>query len=98
MIDELSLSGTIYYAGGRPAGFILGEKLTDDSYALHFAKGLTVFKGIYPFMYNSFAKSLREQYGFLNFEQDLGSPALRQAKASYRPDMMLKKYMVSLKA
>jgi hypothetical protein len=49
-------------------------------------------------MYNSFAKSLREQYGFLNFEQDLGSPALRQAKASYRPDMMLKKYMVSLKA
>lgn len=97
LADELSLSGTVYYADGEPAGFILGEALSDGSFALHFAKGLVKFKGIYQFMYNNFAKAVTDIYPLLNFEQDLGSPALRRAKESYRPDTMLKKYRVTLK-
>lgn len=95
--DELVLCGGIYYAEGAPAGFILGEELDEKTFALHFAKGLRRFKGVYQFMYNSFAKIMPAKYCCLNFEQDLGKEALRQAKTSYIPDMLLKKFRVRLK-
>ena len=94
---ELELCGGIYYAEGEPAGFILGEDLSDNIFAFHFAKGKRKFKGLYQFMYNSFAKVMPEQFCCFNFEQDLGIESLRRAKSSYHPTGMLKKYRVSLK-
>lgn len=95
--EELALCGGIYYAAGQPAGFILGEELDAKTFALHFAKGLRRFKGVYQFMYNSFARIMPAQYCCLNFEQDLGREALRQAKTSYVPDQLLRKYRVRLR-
>ncbi len=95
--DELILCGGIYYVFGEPAGFILGEEINEEMFALHFAKGLTKFKGIYQFMYNSCAGVLGAYYKYLNFEQDLGKVSLRQAKSSYHPDLMIKKYRVRLR-
>jgi len=96
-IDEFGLAGSVYYVGDEPVGFLLGEKLSADTFALHFAKGMTRFKGVYQFMYNAFAKELGAEYEWVNFEQDLGIPELRQAKESYQPDLMAVKYRVSLK-
>jgi len=93
--DELVLCGGIYYVEGEPAGFVIGEEIRADMFALHFAKGKRKFKGLYQYMYNHFAKILPKQYAFLNFEQDLGKLALRIAKSSYDPDRVLKKYRVS---
>ena len=91
------LSGVIYYIDDKPAGFLLGERITEDTYALHFAKGNTEYKGLYQFMYNHFAKTLHGSCEWINFEQDLGIAALRQAKESYQPDAMGHKYRVQLK-
>lgn len=95
--DKLVLCGGIYYAENEPAGFILGEEINEKMFALHFAKGIRKFKGIYQFMYNNCAKVMPAHYTFINFEQDLGKISLRQAKSSYIPDMMVKKYRVRLK-
>jgi uncharacterized protein len=92
--NDLGLSGTLFYAEGTIAGFLLGDKISKDTYALHFAKGLTRFKGIYQFMYNDFAKELEGDCSFINFEQDLGIPALKQAKETYQPDIMAHKYRI----
>jgi len=92
LFKELCICGGIYYANGEPAGFIMGEELTDDTYVLHFAKGLTNFKGIYQHLYNDFANILPRRYMYINFEQDLGKMALRMAKTSYIPDILVKKY------
>jgi len=92
--DELVLCGGIYYVENEPAGFVIGEEIRPDMFALHFAKGKRKFKGLYQYMYNHFAKILPKQYAFLNFEQDLGKLALRIAKSSYDPDRILKKYRV----
>ncbi|MFW6364851.1 MAG: DUF2156 domain-containing protein [Spirochaetota bacterium] len=99
LIDALNLYGFVYLIGGVPAGYLLGEDLTSDTYVLHFAKGLTEYKGLYQFMYNDLARHLREKgcYLYLNFEQDLGIQSLRQAKSSYKPDHMGMKYRVTLK-
>jgi hypothetical protein len=96
-INGFKLTGEITYVNGIPAGFLLGEHITSDTYALHFAKGITLYKGLYQFMYNHFAKSLEGSCTWINFEQDLGIQALRQAKESYVPDMMEHKYRVKIR-
>jgi hypothetical protein len=93
----LNLKGRVFYANGNPVGFLLGEPLNAKTFVFHFAKGVTLFKGIYAHMYNSFALSLPENYTFLNLEQDMGKENLRQAKSTYLQDDLLKKYRLKLK-
>jgi hypothetical protein len=95
--DDLMLCGGIVYAEGEPAGFVLGEEAGEDTYVLHFAKALTKFKGVYQYLFNSFAKVLPPKYRFLNLEQDLEQENLRVFKSSYVPDRMLRKARVRLK-
>lgn len=92
LYGDLGICGGIYYVDGEPAAFILGEELTADTYVMHFAKGLVKYKGIYQYIYNDFANILPKKYEFINYEQDLGSMALRIAKTSYIPDRLMKKY------
>lgn len=95
--EELVLCGGIYYAGGEPAGFVLGEELNPETFVLHFAKARTKFKGIYQYLFNNFAKILPPSYKYLNLEQDLDKENLRIFKSSYVPDLLLKKARVRLK-
>jgi len=97
LYDNLILCGGIYYVDKEPGGFIIGEELDEETFVLHFAKGKRKFKGLYQYMYNTFAKILPKKYKYLNFEQDLGHLALKIAKSSYVPDFMLKKYRIRLK-
>ncbi len=97
LYEDLILCGGIYYADDEPAGFIIGEELHDSMFVLHFAKGLRKFKGIYQYIYSSFAHIMPEKYCCFNFEQDLGNEGLKQAKSSYYPDRMLKKYLINIK-
>ena len=96
-MEELVLCGGIWYAEGRPSGYILGEEITADTFALHFAKGLTRYKGIYQYIFSSFASILPTLYTYLNMEQDLGKEALRHSKESYFPDVKLRKWRVSVR-
>lgn len=95
--EELKLCGGIVYADGEAAGFVLGEELNEETYVLHFAKARTKFKGVYQYLFNSFAKVLPAKYRFLNLEQDLDQENLRVFKSSYRPERLLRKARVGLK-
>jgi hypothetical protein len=94
-MDELVLCGGIWYAEGKPSGYILGEEINRDTFALHFAKGLTRYKGIYQYIFSSFASILPGTYTHLNMEQDLGREALRHSKESYFPEMKLRTWRTS---
>ncbi|HEY1406760.1 MAG TPA: phosphatidylglycerol lysyltransferase domain-containing protein [Spirochaetota bacterium] len=96
-IESFNLTGCVIYVEDALAGFVLGEMISPNVFALHFAKCNTRFKGIYQFIYNHYAKELSPECEWINFEQDLGIPALRQAKETYEPDMMAHKYRVKLK-
>ena len=96
-IPELALWGTIYYIENEPAGFIIGEALNTDTFCLHFAKASTKYHGIYEFMFNDTAKRLQSQYKYLNLEEDMGNKNLRRTKDSYGPELLLKKYRISIK-
>ncbi len=96
-MTEFNLRGVISYADNKPSGFILGEEINNESFAFHFAKGIREYKGIYQHLYNSFSQLLLNEYKYINFEQDLGKDTLKQAKSTYYPDEMRKKYRVALK-
>lgn len=93
--QDLVLWGTLYYIESEPAGFIIGEALNSEMFCLHFAKGSKKYHGIYEFMFNDTAVKLRDQYPYLNLEEDMGNGNLRRTKKSYGPERILKKYRVS---
>ena len=78
-------------------GFIILEMLPRNHSIGHFWKCDTRFGGIYQFLKQESARLLMERgVQFLNFEQDLGIPNLRQAQMNFRPSSFLKKYRVEL--
>jgi hypothetical protein len=97
MSGQLGLTGALAYADDKPAGFLLGEPLNNDTFTIHFAKADIEFKGIYQFLFSRFACDFCPDYEYINLEQDLGSEGLRKTKVSYRPDLMANKYRVYLK-
>lgn len=96
LINQLKLSGKIYYIDNKPVGFALGNPISEETYDLHFVKADKNFKGIYQFINQDFAQSLNGKLVYINFEQDLGNPALHQSKSSYGPDQLLVKRRVRL--
>ena len=97
LFDTLSLRGAIFFVGGKPAAFCLGESIARGKmFAIHFEKALDEYKGIYQFMNQAFAESLPRFFTLINREQDLGSEGLRQAKMTYRPCGFVQKYVGKL--
>lgn len=95
LFEELGMRGCVYYVDGVPAGWCLGEPLARGRmFAVHFEKGLEIYKGIYQFMNQAFAQALPAYFKSINREQDLGDEGLRQAKMTYRPSGFVNKYRV----
>lgn len=95
LMDELDLKGYLVWVEGTPAAYTLGESLSRGrSFAVHFEKAVGNYKGIYQFINRAFASVLPRHYKYINREQDLGDPGLRQAKMTYRPCGFVKKYRV----
>ena len=95
---NLKLRGALYFAGGKPAAWCLGESIAKGKmFAIHFEKAIDEYKGIYQFMNQAFAASLPRFFTYINREQDLGDEGLRQAKTSYRPAGFVQKYSAKLR-
>ncbi len=91
-------SGVVVYADGKPVGWALGEKIAgDNSFCVHFEKGINTYKGVYQYLNRATALSLPSTISYINREQDLGDEGLRQAKMTYRPCGFVTKYRVSPK-
>jgi uncharacterized protein len=94
--DALHLNGLIAYVDGQPKGFLIGEQMTHDCYVVHFGKADHAIKGLYQYLFQILAKSLPSSCQWLNLEQDLGIPSLREAKSSYQPSRYLRKWRLQL--
>ncbi len=95
LMDTLELTGCITYVDEIPAAYSLGESVNKGTcFVIQFEKAIGDYKGIYQFINRSFASMIDEKHIYINREQDLGDPGLRQAKMSYRPDDFIKKYKI----
>ena len=95
--NELDLTGFIIRIEGKIIAFTFGHPINHNTFGIHYEKADVNIDGAYSAINQHFAASLPEQYIYLNREEDLGIPGLRQAKLSYHPVKMLKKARAILK-
>ncbi len=94
LADVLGLQGIVVLVGGAVKGFVLGEKLNDDTSVCHFEKADQFLEGLYQLIDREFCRLLFTECTYVNREQDLGEPNLREAKLSYHPVELVKKFII----
>ncbi len=92
--DELGLTGGAICAEGQIVAFSFGRPINHNTFGVHIEKADITYDGAYALINQEFASHLPEQYTYINREEDLGIPGLRQSKLSYHPVELLEKYTV----
>lgn len=88
-------TGYVLFCGDDIAAFCIGETM-GDTLIVHIEKAKREYKGAFQMINRMFAKMELEKSGirWINREDDVGDEGLRQAKQSYFPAYMLKKYRI----
>ncbi|WP_354099135.1 phosphatidylglycerol lysyltransferase domain-containing protein [Bradyrhizobium sp. S3.2.12] len=90
--DLLPIKGVVVEIGEKLVGFAIGERLNSSMFVEHHEKAEREFKGAYEYVLHALAREIVAEATFLNRGQDLGIPGLRQAKLSWRPAGVVKKF------
>ncbi len=90
--ELLKLHGGILYVEETPVAMTMGCEINRKTFDVIFEKGLVEYDGVYAKVNNEFAKTL-VGFEFINREEDMGIESLKQAKLSYNPVVILKRYM-----
>lgn len=93
--DALGLIGGAIRVGGKMVAFCYGSAVSDDTFCTHIEKADEHFDGVFPTINRLFAEHLPERFKYINREDDLGLPGLRNAKQTYHPVRMLDKYIAA---
>lgn len=91
---NFNLLGGAIRVDGLLQAFTIGERLNRTTAVCHFEKAMPGLDGLNQLINQLFAKECLTEFKFVNREQDLGIPGLRQAKESYIPDHMIEKFKV----
>lgn len=94
LAEELGLNGVVVLTGGKVAAFALGEQLNDTTTVCHFEKTDPFLEGLAQLVNREFSRSQPPACTCINREQDLGERGLREAKLSYHPVGMVRKFRV----
>jgi hypothetical protein len=92
---DLGLSGVVILTGGKVVAFALGEQLNADTAVCHFEKADPFLEGLAQLVNREFSRSQPANCSFINREQDLGESGLREAKLTYLPVGMVRKFRVT---
>lgn len=89
---ELNLDGIVVTVDGAVAAFAIGEKLNHDTAVCHFEKSDPFKEGLSQLVNREFSRLLFTDCRYINREQDLGEAGLRNAKLSYHPTELIRKF------
>ncbi len=90
--QDLELIGGAIRIDETIQAYAIGEELSPGTAVCHFEKAMPGFRGLGQLVNQWFAKFALSEFEFVNREQDLGVPGLRQAKESYHPHHMVHKF------
>ena len=90
--ETLGLAGVMVSVEGEIKAFALGERLNAETAVCHFEKSDPFMEGLSQLVNREFARLLFTDCRYINREQDLGEAGLRNAKLSYHPVELVKKY------
>ena len=92
--DKLDLIGAMIKIDEKVIAYSLGEVLNDEYAVIHIEKGLNNYIGSYQMINYLFAQNEFSKCKYINREDDFGDEGLREAKESYHPVFLLKKYEI----
>ncbi len=96
--EALPFEGGVLRVAGKIVAFSIGEVM-QDSLIVHIEKGNKEIAGVYEAINQFYTTSMVERHPevkYINREDDAGDPGLREAKLSYNPIAILKKYNIVL--
>lgn len=93
--EPLGVKGGVVKVGGRVEAFTLGDRLTADTAVIPIEIANPGLVGLAQWINREFVRREWPGFAFVNREQDMGVPGLRQAKSSYYPHRLLKKFNVT---
>lgn len=91
---EMDYIGAMIKIENKVIAYSLGEILNDDYGVIHIEKGLNEYTGSYQLINQLFAQNEFSNCKYINREDDFGDEGLREAKESYHPAFLLKKYEI----
>lgn len=93
---SLDLTGGVILIDNHLEAFTLGERLNEQTTVVHIEKANIEVRGLYGMINQQFCEKQWKDVPFINREQDLGEPGLREAKLSYNPNRLVAKYRITL--
>ncbi len=100
MLDNmvnLGVKGGAIVVDNRVVAFTLGSAINQNVYNIHIEKAISGFEAAYTVINREFAARNLSSYKFINRENDLGIEGLRKSKLSYKPEIILPKYICTKK-
>jgi hypothetical protein len=94
--EELRIAGGVILVHGKVEAFTMGELLNGETAVVHIEKANTEIRGLYTIINQQFCEKQWQGAAYVNREQDLGEPGLREAKLSYNPDHFVEKFRIRL--
>ena len=92
--EKLEIRGGLILIDNKCIAYTIGEKLNKDTMVIHIEKAHADYEGSYQAINNFFAKNCCNKVKYVNREQDLGISGIRYAKESYKPNHMVKKFII----
>ncbi len=95
---EFELLGGAVKVDGIIQAYAIAEELHPGTAVWHFEKAMGNIQGLSQLINQWFSRYGLSGFTYVNREQDLGIPGMRQAKKSYHPHHMIAKNCISLSA
>lgn len=95
--DALGVKGAVIRIYGKVEAFTNGDSINEKMAHIIFEKANPEIRGLYQAINRDFLIHEFAETEFVNREEDLGLPGLREAKMGYHPDHLTEKYDVVLK-
>ncbi|MBO4494359.1 MAG: ATP-grasp domain-containing protein [Clostridiales bacterium] len=92
--EQLDLRGGAIRINGKIVSFSIGSLGHSDTAYIHFEKADTNYDGLPVAQCKYIAASAFSDVKYINREEDLGMPGLRQSKESYNPIALVNKYKI----
>jgi len=94
--ESIGLKGGVVKVGGRIEAFTMGGRLTSDTVVIPIEIANPGLVGLAQWINREFVRREWAGYGFVNRDQDMNVEGLRQAKLSYQPVRLVKKFNLTL--